>query len=474
MNKHVSAKTALSELNETRAVVQLKGKVRIVGFEPAEDRPGRVPVFSTPAEMRTLYANRFINVKVGEDFQRKPLFDVWLKDANRPTAIGITIDPSGGRFVDGRLNLWQGYGVAPDELSSWPLLRQHLVEVVCAGNEEHANYLLRWIAWSLQNPAKPAEVVVVLRGRKGTGKGMLGRALARIFGAHALQISDRKHLVGSFNAHLLQVCFLFADEAFWPGDKSAEGVLKRMITEPTLFVEPKGLDGFEVPNRLSIMMTSNEKWVVPASSDERRYVVFDVADTRRKDFAYFNALRREIEGEGLQGFLYDMLRMDLGDWHPREDVPETIGLAEQQAESASPMVNWLGAILEEGTLPYALRDANGNYSVIGHRDDPALARPKLLLQAARNGDRRLVHSSDVSFWAFLEEHGITKADDKRIAAGRYRRFPPLAEARRLFREKYPWWPAFSDMEAEWQFGPDREAYEARQRGLDIYLEPTTE
>lgn len=474
MNKHVSAKDALAELNQTRAVVQLKGKVRIVGFEPAEDRPGFVPVFSTPAELKTLYANRFINVKVGDVFQRKPLFDVWLKDANRPTAIGVTIDPKGDRFVDNRLNLWQGYGVAPEELNSAPLLRRHIVEVVCAGNEEHADYLLRWIAWSLQNPTKPAEVVVVLRGRKGTGKGMLGRALARIFGAHALQISDRKHLVGSFNAHLLQVCFLFADEAFWPGDKSAEGVLKRMITEPTLFVEPKGLDGFEVPNRLSIMMTSNEKWVVPASSDERRYVVFDVADTRRKDFAYFTALKRELDGDSLEGFLYDMLEMDLGDWHPRMDIPETVGLAEQKAESAPPMVNWLGTVLDEGALPYALRDDNGNHVRIVHRDDPALARPGLLLQAARNHDRRLVHTSDVSFWAFLDEHGINKADDKRDAAGRYRRFPPLAEARETFREKYPWWPEFSNADADWQFGEERQRFEDTQKYLDLAEEPLTE
>lgn len=474
MNKHITAKDALAELNETRAVVQLKGKVRIVGFEPAEDRPGRVPVFSTPAEMRTLYANRTINVKVGEDFQRKPLFDVWLKGADRPTAIGITIDPKGGRFVDGRLNLWQGYGLEADVLCGWPLLHQHIVDVVCAGNEEHANYLLRWIAWSLQHPTDPAEVVLVLRGRKGTGKGMLGRALSRLFGAHALQISDRKHLVGSFNAHLLQVCFLFADEAFWPGDKSAEGVLKRMITERTLFVEPKGLDGFEVPNRLSIMMTSNEKWVVPASSDERRFVVFDVADLRRGDFAYFTALKKEIEGDGLQGFLHDMLEMDLADWHPRMDIPETVGLAEQKAESAPPMVNWLGSVLDEGRLPYALRDTNGNHVQVVHRDDPSLARPGLLLQAARNHDRRLVHTSDVSFWAFLEEHGIYKAEDKRDAAGRYRRFPPLAEARQTFREKYPWWPEFSSTGAEWQFGEDRQRYEEMQRYLDFADEPLTE
>jgi hypothetical protein len=35
---------------------------------------------------------------------------------------------------------------------------------------------------------------------------------------------------------------LFADEAFWAGDRKGEGALKRMVTEPTLFIEQKGID----------------------------------------------------------------------------------------------------------------------------------------------------------------------------------------------------------------------------------------
>ena len=39
---------------------------------------------------------------------------------------------------------------------------------------------------------------------------------------------------------------------------------------------------------------------------------------------------------------------DLEDWHPREDMPVTQALYEQKAESADPLVHWLGDILEEG------------------------------------------------------------------------------------------------------------------------------
>ena len=54
----------------------------------------------------------------------------------------------------------------------------------------------------------------------------------RILGQHALHISNSKHLVGNFNAHLRDCVLLFADEAFYAGDKAHVGVLNSLITEP--------------------------------------------------------------------------------------------------------------------------------------------------------------------------------------------------------------------------------------------------
>lgn len=255
-------------------MIQMKGKVRIVGWEAGEDPQHRNAGVLDPSRDEDPLRQR-VRAARGPDWKRpdqdcpRTALQVLARTPRSPHRDRGDDGPHGARFVDGKLNLWRGFGVEED-FANWPLLRRHIVDVICGGNEDHANYLLRWIAWTLQHPTEPSEVVIVLRGRTGTGKGVLGRILTKLFGGHGMQISDRKHLVGSLNAHLLQVCLLFADEAFWPGDKSAEGMLKRMITEPTLFVEPKGLDGFEVKNRLSIIMASNEGWVVPASEDERR------------------------------------------------------------------------------------------------------------------------------------------------------------------------------------------------------------
>lgn len=452
MAKLPASKEALAEMNANHVVVQMGGKVRIAGWETRDAGGGRtvrVVVFSSPTEMKTLFANRFVGVTTkdadgNQSTKRKPLFDYWMTHADRPTAIGFTIDPKGGRFVDGRLNLWQGYGVQP-KAGQWPLLRRHIVGVICSGNEDYADYLLRYIAYALQNPTLQSEVIVILRGKQGTGKGTLVTLLCDLFGAHGLQISDRKHLIGSFNAHLLQTCFLFADEAFWAGDKAAEGTLKRMATERTLVFEPKGVDAFSGPNLLTIMMASNESWVAPVAEDDRRYVVFDVSDARKEDYAYFDALGEELDNGGREAFLHDMLAMDLKDWHPRKERPETQALAEQKAQTADPLVEWLGAILADGAIPVDARDKTGRVQKIAVLSNPRLAKFKGLFAHAAGYAK---HLKQPDFLDFIKKHGLVRGKGKK--EGRHWLFPSLAEARQRFLELHPWWPPFEDGLEDWE------------------------
>jgi hypothetical protein len=118
-------------------------------------------------------------------------------------------------------------------------------------------------------------VVLALLGGKGAGKGAWGYIQMLIFGQHGLQIFSSDHLCGRHNAHLQNKLFLFLDKALWAGDKDAERVLKGITTEKWMMIEPKGINAFQWVNRLGLLMSGNDKWIVPASHDERRYAVND-------------------------------------------------------------------------------------------------------------------------------------------------------------------------------------------------------
>ena len=161
-------------------------------------------------------------------------------------------------------------------------------------------WFVNWMARLIQYPGEPAEVAIVMRSsEQGTGKGTVARALLHLIGhRHAMPVSNSKHLVGNFNAHLREIIFLFADEAFFAGDRAHIGVLNSLITEPILTIEGKGRDIMTFPNLLHIMMASNEDWVVPASADARRYFVLDVQPTVLGNREYFDKLNDELRTGG--------------------------------------------------------------------------------------------------------------------------------------------------------------------------------
>ena len=176
--------------------------------------------------------------------------------------------------------------------------------------------------------------------------------LQNLAGAHGLHISSPEHITGRFNSHLQNCILLFADEAFWAGDKTGEAKLKALVTEPTVAYEGKGRDAVMGKNLIHIVMASNSDWVVPAGLDgERRFAVFKVNESRKDDHAFFRALNRQLDEGGRAAFLHDMLARDVAGWHPRNDIPQNSALAEQKLRGMEPEFAWWHSLLYDGELP---------------------------------------------------------------------------------------------------------------------------
>ncbi|MBC7621482.1 MAG: PriCT-2 domain-containing protein [Candidatus Saccharibacteria bacterium] len=239
----------------------------------------------------------------------------------------------------GCYNLWRGFPIPPQP-GSWALLHHHILDVICNGVADCFEYLLNWMAYAIQNPDKPGEVALVMQGERGTGKGKLAYLFGLLFGEHFLQVTQAKHLVGNFNAHLRNCVFLFVDEAFWAGDKQGENVLKGLVTEPTIQIEGKGANVITAANRLHIMMASNSNWVVPAGARERRFCVLQVNDRHIQDHTYFAAIDEEMLNQGgLAAMMHDLLNRDLSAFDVRK-FPWTDALDEQLLHSLDPAMQW--------------------------------------------------------------------------------------------------------------------------------------
>jgi Family of unknown function (DUF5906) len=414
-------------LNQKHHVIGNYGnKCVILSWELWEiNRNVMIPTFQRFEDFTHRYMNRYVSRQTDEGSTKVPAGKFWLSHPDRKTYDSVVFRPNEPVVLsDNRLNLWRGWGV-PLRKGSWKLMRDHVYDVLGAGDPQAGLYIERWLAYTVQHPDVVGETVLVLQGDEGTGKGTLGRAMLRIFGLHGLPVTQAKHLVGGFSGHLQHCCFLFLDEAFWAGDVSAEGRLKSLITEDTVTIEPKYFAPFQVPNLLHIMMSSNNDWVVPAGPHARRYAVFKVSDKRMDDFAYFSALRSELDNGGVEAMLYDLLRLDLDNWHPMQ-IYKTAALMEQKARSLRGLDAWIETMLQEGSLPYGGFDGYPNRSLTQN-----------LTEQAKQFD------------GYTNDSLVPRAL-KKPGKARGWKFPPLPECRKLFEARFGGrWDWHCEIE-EWQ------------------------
>ena len=326
-------------------------------------------------DLKILHMNEEIAVGSDSDgnVKKRNVASVWLRHADRRQFIkGVAFDPT-NKTPDGVLNLWEGFGTKPVP-GDWSLLKTHIEKVLCSGKTEQSDYFLNWLARLVQFPGQQAETAIVMQGVEGCGKGTVASAVKAMVGHHALTINNPKHLVGNFNEHLRDVVFLFADEAFFAGDKAHVGSLKSLITENSITIEAKYINALEVPNCLHIMMASNEEWVVPADLRSRRFFVLNVPDTYVDNYAYFEAIRKQLDAGGYAAMLHELLNRDITAFNVR-NIPNTEGLEQQRHLSLDTLHAWWLDCLERG---YVFKSKLGLEEVFGVWDEGSCSTELLL------------------------------------------------------------------------------------------------
>jgi hypothetical protein len=341
---------AVAELNERYFVVDLGGAVTIATFHRDQERGRDRLVLLKRGDFTLKFGARHYLVGWNKQTEKeiwKPLGEAWLENPRRRSFDQVTMSTDRNLPPD-TLNLWRNYGCEANP-GGWPTIGDHLRTIICKGNERDFKYLEGLLARWVQRPVSCGEVAFVMRGKKGAGKGAVAHLMCRIFKHHAMTTANARDILGNFNAHLMDLCLLFLDEAFWAGDKQAEGRLQALITEPDQRIEPKGVNVFSVPNRLKIIMATNNDWVVPASGDERRYFVVNVSDAKLDDTEYFNKLFAAIDGAEAEAFLYHLLNLDLTSFNHRA-VPHTDALNEQKLISGDSVQKWWASCLYAGSI----------------------------------------------------------------------------------------------------------------------------
>ena len=422
----------IDRLNENHAVVRVGGKTRVVTLEelPAVRGTVLVPVFSTLKDFRDFHENPRIDyVDENGRIKKLGLGTYWVKHPKRRQHNRVIFDPEADPNDPSIFNLWRGFAVEPNDAGLCTRYLEHVTDNICSGDTDHAQYLLDLMAWRVQNPGKRPEVGTVLRSiEEGTGKGVAIRNFGELLGPHFLQVSHADHLVGNFNSHLQQCCVMYPDEAFFAGDRRHEGRLKALITEPTIQIEPKGVNSYTVINRLMIFMSSNNEWVVPAGPSARRYFVLDVSEKKKQNTEYFAAIEKEMQAGGRSALLHYLLyERDISDFDIRA-VPHTKALADQKARTRRGVDLLVELLIEEGALPSThTRYPHVVITTGEERGEGFWPRARTLVPSLKHESSRVTGNTLKGEWGCKPYEANGQCGLK---------FPPLDELRATFDKKH--------------------------------------
>jgi len=356
-----------------------------------------------------------------------------------------------GEDVPDTLNLFSGFAYdrtrAANPEACAPLIN-HIVKVWCREEEAAATYVLNWMAHIMQNPETKTGVALVISGREGCGKGLVVQKLIQVIGQrHCYQTANIGDIC-SFNEYaLVDSLLLFLDEAVCTSDRASRGKLYSVITEEKILYEKKYGTRWVGPNRTNVIMCSNHDHVANIDGAGRRFMVLEADPAHAYNFdagriaenqRYHEAIVN-VPPESFAAFLWNR---DITGFSPRA-VPYTKYLAQQQALSVDPKLQWLIKCIDDDRilLPKEIGGWNRVQADNEHEsatpDDPDFGGCMLSVDAcvesfwATAGTRRHFVSPS-NFFVYINRVMNGKVRFKRLpppCSGLYARFPLLEHAK---------------------------------------------
>lgn len=274
----------------------------------------------------------------------------------KPYTLGAKDPAATKRFY----NLFRGFPLLPfgeDEQptqhaqEAFEAYLNHAYENISQKNQEHFDFLIGFFAHLFQFPQIKPHSSIVLRGPEGVGKNaFIDRIGVNLLAnRYYMETAKEKDLTGQFTDHLENLLLFCLTEAFWGGEKKADGILRDLVTNDTQNIEHKFGDKFKVDNRTRFVIVGNAKWVVPAALDARRWAVYDVGDGRVNDKKFFKWMQQGMEAGGNKLLMRHFLDFDLN----KIDVnnpPRTAALLQQKYASMSSFHQWWLDCLSEGRI----------------------------------------------------------------------------------------------------------------------------
>jgi hypothetical protein len=247
-------------------------------------------------ELSNYYFNEYTDIRTVAYDLNKPLF--YDDKINLCPNMLYTYD---AKFIETITN---------DTRTSLNFFLDYMKDILCSGNEDSYNYLLKWIANMLHGNKNKS--CVYLKGVQGVGKSTLflflkehviGKLLCLSTGSDPIRTKFNEMLGGK-----LLVCFEELENFSKAEWESISSRLKDMITNDSINLQNKCTKSYETTNINNYMLCSNNDAV--KDDDGRRYFILDISSKRQGDHTYYSKLYKDCftseVGQAFFNYVYGM------------------------------------------------------------------------------------------------------------------------------------------------------------------------
>jgi len=346
----------VAELQKKFALIKLGGKVAVVELPP----PGEPwAVHGTPS----MFAKSDASTLLTRELQHVPsakAAEIVIADfyASPSTVMfhDITFDPRPtGPSV---INLWTGPTVTGVP-GQFPTIQQFIDEVVANGDPAVATYLFDFLAHMLQSPEEKPEVMPVLMGGQGSGKGTFCRLLQSIWSRTTLITNQIDNVAGKFNSVLQRKYVVWLDEALFANNFEATEALKSLISEPTISIHAKHKEPRNTFSCHRFFAATNASHFARTDADDRRFVYLPVSSRYRGNGAYWDTLNRALASPELPALVYHLQNRNLASFDPTVR-PNEDALVDQKVKSLVGVDQWWYSVLQTGELQTSNSHSSGS------------------------------------------------------------------------------------------------------------------
>jgi putative DNA primase/helicase len=245
---------------------------------------------------------------------------LWQESPYRRVAEDVLFDPT-EQCGPTMLNLYDGFKMAPAPVGQEGCRKilAHLGRL-CGNRKDEYLFVLRWIAYPLQNPGAKMATSIVMFGAEGPGKSLVWeKVVKRIYGEYGVTIGQAQ-LESQFTGWQSRKLYALAEEVVSRQEmRHYKGLLKHLVTGETLQINEKMQSLREERNHLNFVFLSNSTVPLELDDGDRRYLVLYVDQVPPKE--YFTELVHEIENGGVEAFYQYMLTLPMDGFNEHTKPP---------------------------------------------------------------------------------------------------------------------------------------------------------